>query len=132
MKPNVMDTIAAQYAVQNVGLTNVTPGGASVGVFTFALSGGCGTDNLAKLYPVIMANVARYTFKNTATQAAITITSVALNATGDAFVFTLNTADPDYPTPPATIDFNLVAVSTLATAGAAYFELPTIFTFPAS
>lgn len=115
-------TMRQEYAIQNAVLSNVTPGGAAAGVFHVAVMGGCGSDNLAVLYPTLLANIARFVVKNHATQAAITITTAALNTAGTAIVLTLSTVDTDYPTPPALIDISLASPQTLGTAGMKWYE----------
>jgi len=131
--PTNWTTLFQTYSVQNVSAQTVTPGGAGSGVIHVAFSGSCGNDDLVNRYQTAMATSATYVVTNGTTGAAITVTSVALNALKTAAIFTLDTADTDYPDPGDPISIVLTTISALA-AGAQsmkYYEsIP--FTTPAT
>ncbi len=128
------DMMRMDYAMQNATLENVTPNGAASGVFHIQVMGGCGNDNLTALYPVLLANIARFTVYNRATGAPITITSATANADKTAIILALNTADTDYPVvgPNGKIGFGLALPSVLGTAGIKWYEavIPANFKYP--
>lgn len=108
--------------IQDVYLSALTQPNGS-GTFDMALAAGCGTINLADSgLTSLFANVARYRAFNFATGAAITITSVAQNASKSGLTVDLDSSDTDYPTSGGLIGIELVAVSTLAAAGLEYYE----------
>lgn len=107
--------------IQDVALMQLSS--LSSGVVQIAAGVGCGAINLASgSLAASFANVARWSATNYATGAAITISSVAVNASATGFTFTLDTGDTDYPTSGGYIAIKLVSVSTLATAGLRYYE----------
>lgn len=123
------DTMRNTYAIQNATLTDVTPGGAAAGVFTVQIMGGCGSDNLATIYGSALASATL--FNVTAAGAAIT-TTYALNAAGDAVVFTMDTLDADYPNAGDPIDISMKAPSLFTAAGISYYEGANVLTVEAT
>jgi hypothetical protein len=86
--------------VEDVSLTNITPGGASAGVIHVALKGACGETNLAELYSDTseLRQPGAFTVKR-GNGDDITITSVALDVQNNeirGFKLTLDTSDPHY------------------------------------
>jgi hypothetical protein len=127
------NTVFQTYSVQNVSESNVTPGAAGSGVYHVAFLAACGNDNMATRFQTGMAASANYVVTNATTGGAITVTSVALNATKTAVIFTMDTADPDYPASGGKISIILNTISTLAayTQPMKYYEsLPFTVTVP--
>src|ERR1043166_4913853 len=120
------EQVVQDNSIQNAILQNITPTGATAGVFTISLIGGCTPgDNLVALYGSTIINIARFAVTNAATGAAITF-AVAQAATSPDIVFTLTTSDADYPTPPGLINFKMVAPSVLGAAGIKWYESNTL------
>lgn len=98
-------------------LEDVTPSGASAGVFHFALKSPNGQRNLVPDYAAILNAAGAWVVVNPS-GAAITITSVNIHTTGtekDAFILTLDTADTDYNATDV-LTVKLAALATLAAA----------------
>ena len=87
------DILSSISGLLDVKLTGVD--GGSSGVFEIeAIAGGA---NLGDLYDTELADASLWTAKNTATNAAITISGVTYDATDKRFVLTLATTAPPYP-----------------------------------
>jgi hypothetical protein len=106
--------------IHDVQLTQLSAANGS-GVFTLGMALGSGAINLAEAANAsTWANVANIRAFNKSSGAAITVSSVTINAGG--FVVTLDSNDTDYPSAGDLIGIELVSVSTLASAGLKYYE----------
>lgn len=106
--------------LQDVVLSN--PSATTAGLFNVKLLLDATQGNLGDLYSTELAATGMWVATNTATGAAITISGVTYNTTGKYFVVALSVADPDYPTPPATVTINLAAPAVLQAAGVDGYE----------
>ncbi len=113
------DIPSTVLGLQDVTVTGVA--GATAGVYDMTLVTTSVGTNLGDLYPTELAAAGLWTAKNTATDAAITISGVSYNATTKKFVLTLTTTAPPYPAT-GTVTINLAAPSVLAAAGVDGFE----------
>lgn len=106
-------------AIQDVDLSLLANGAA--GVFTIGATVGCGATNLTEIVGADLAVAGLWVATNAQTGVAITISSVAVNASGTGYTLTLSTVDPDYPAT-GFINISLAAVSVLAAADLTYYE----------
>lgn len=87
------DFLTDLNSLVDIGLINVTPSGATAGVFTIDAQG-CSDDGFIETYGEDLVASA-WNVTNADTGAEITLTSVAVSPT-NKFVFTLDTLDADY------------------------------------
>lgn len=106
--------------VTEVVLKDVTPSGAAAGVYHVQPMAGCGQTNLAKSLGAALADAGAWVANARDDGNEITISSVALNTSGDAYIITLDTSDTDYDVAD-TIEINLETVSALETLGAKWY-----------
>lgn len=113
------DIPSTVLGLQDVNVTGAA--GSTAGKYQMSLETASVGTNMGDLYPTELAAAGLWTAKNTATDAAITISAVSYNATTKKFVLTLTTTAPPYPAS-GTVTINLAAPSVLAAAGVDGFE----------
>lgn len=119
---DVDDVLTAMPNITDVQIERLGAAISGSGVVDIAMAAGCGATNLAAgSTAATWANVARFVVTNWLTGAAVTLTSVAVNASGTGFTLDVDNADADYPTSGQYLAVSFASVSTLATAGLKYF-----------
>lgn len=95
-----------------------------IGTVNLGIYAACGGLNLVQTYGSTIANVARFSAKNTATGATITISSVTVGGVGQNsyLIFDMDVSDTDYPAIGSQITIDMVAPSVLVAAGLDYFD----------
>lgn len=94
----------------------------NTGVVQVAMAAGCGNINLASSgVSSTWTNVNRFVATNYQTGGAITISTVAVNASQSGFTFTFDDDDPDYPASGQYVALTFAPVQTLAGYGLKYF-----------
>lgn len=99
----------------DIKLGDVTPVGAGAGSKSITLVAGCGSQNLAEMFPTELADFNLYTATNVATGLVIPVTAATIN--GGIVTLTLNAASPNYPSGTGKIRIGMVEPSELADAG---------------
>lgn len=118
--PEGFDITGVMPRIIDVELHGQAKSGTPAGDYTVTAVTGCGGINLATTYAVELASPSMWVLTNAVTGVAITITSVSVS--GNAFVITADTADPDYPTAGGTVKLKMAAISVLDAAGVEGYE----------
>lgn len=112
--------------VQDAYLTALTT--LDDGVVTLGLVSGCGGVNLVQTNGADLADPLLYAATNFTTGAVIDIDTVVVTGAGasSALLFGIDNTDPDYPATGAKLVITPDTISSLATAGVAYYDIKPI------